>query len=67
MPILSDKVNYIKRLARAQDYNVRIGRDPLDPSKPLPRGWGKQKTLADIRINQPVRDPLGRDITTIPF
>ena len=67
MPILSDKVNYIKRLARAQDYNVRIGRDPLDPSKPLPRGWGKQKTLANVDINQPVRDTLGRWINYTPF
>ena len=45
------------------DYYVRIGRDPYNPNKPLPKCYKKKRTLKDRERR---RNALGRLLDNKP-
>ena len=51
------------KILRCMDYYVRIGRDPYNPNKPLPKCYKKKRTLKDRERR---RDALGRLLDNKP-
>ena len=47
----------VQKILAKMKYLERIGRDPFDESKPLPKWWHKANNLKERRKPRPARAP----------